>query len=214
MVSGCSSLRGVGTGYLLAAHRLQSGAVSGSASGEAPDGLYKDEEVSAMRNKLLTLSLPISSDDAFQMLGIDRTRLGQPEFHGWGNDGNQVSLFTWRLSPTFGIAMYEEQGPDFGPRPVGNKKVTHIAIGKSVPAPGSPPGLKLVVLDETDKEQTEIRLPLMGKGARLAYWRYPNVSRTVRGYEDADGVTGGFACPDRRRLRQSRRLLLRKVRRR
>ena len=104
---------GVGSGYLLATRRLQPGVSDGGRPGAAADGLYKDEEVAAMRKKLLTIPLPISSDNAFRLLDIDRKRLGESEFQGWGDGGNHVNLFTWRLSPTFGIAMYEEQGPDY-----------------------------------------------------------------------------------------------------
>src|SRR5947209_2094721 len=73
-----------------------------------PTGVYRDEEVLAMRNKLPTLSLPISDEQAFVLLGIDRSRLGEPDFSGQGWEGNNRNTFTWRLSPTYGIAMHEE----------------------------------------------------------------------------------------------------------
>jgi hypothetical protein len=157
-------------------------------------GSYQDSEVLAMRHKLPTIPLPISKDQAFVLLGIDQSRLGQDDFSGWGNGGNQCHTYTWRLSPTYGIALYEEFGPDFGPRQPANKPVTHIAIGKCIPSPGTHPDSKLVVLDEADKEKTEHRIPPPGKGSHWDEWQYPNITKTTLSFKDNDNTTGGFSC--------------------
>ncbi len=159
-----------------------------------PTGVYRDEEVLAMRNKLPSLSLPISDEQAFVLLGIDRSRLGEPEFSGQGWNGNNQNTFTWRLSPTYGLAMYEESGRDFGPKPPANKSVTHIVIGKCIPAPGHPSQLSLVILDEEVYEQTEIRVPPPGKGGHWDEWKYPNVTKMIYATYDNDNISGGFAC--------------------
>ena len=52
-------------GYLFAKHQQ-----------EAPSsGLYRDEDIAPLRKKLMALYLPISHDNAFLLLGIDRNRL-------------------------------------------------------------------------------------------------------------------------------------------
>jgi hypothetical protein len=157
-------------------------------------GAYQDTEILAIRDKLPKLPLPISKDQAFVLLGIDESRLGREEFSGWGNGGNQSQTFTWRLSPTYGIALYSEFGPDFGPHPPSDRPVTRIAIGKCIPAPGTHPEAKLVVLDKDDKEKTEHRLPQPGKGSHWAEWQYPNITKTTLSFKDDTNSTGGFAC--------------------
>jgi hypothetical protein len=158
-----------------------------------PTGVYRDEEVLAMRKKLPSLSLPISDEQAFVLLGIDRSRLGEPDFSGQGWNGNTRNTFTWRLSPTYGIAIHEEYGRDFCPKPPANKPITRIAIGKCIPASGTPADLRLVVLDEADTEQTEIKMPPLGKGGHWNDWSYPNVAKTLYGTQDHNNIGGGFA---------------------
>ena len=182
-------------GYLVAKHQQE-----GPSS-----GLYRDEDIAPLRKKLMALYLPISHDNAFLLLGIDRNRLANSEadFEIRTKAGpfgpNQVYVWCYRLSPGFCLAMYSEFGPDFGPQPTGGRSITHIAIGKAIPNPGNPgwtfmagnPNYE-VVLDETDKQKTEISLPRPGKRSRWEDWKYPNLTKTLSRSNDIYNLTGGF----------------------
>ena len=182
-------------GYLVAKHQQE-----GPSS-----GLYRDEDIAPLRKKLMALYLPISHDNAFLLLGIDRNRLANSEadFEIRTKAGafgrNQAYVWCYRLSPGFCLAMYSEIGPEFGPQPTGGRSITHIAIGKAIPNPGNPgwtfmagnPNYE-VVLDETDKQKTEISLPRPGKRSRWEDWKYPNLTKTLLSSNDIYNLTGGF----------------------
>ncbi|MGH7171081.1 MAG: hypothetical protein ACRELG_12450 [Gemmataceae bacterium] len=188
-------------GYLFAIHQAIHQQVASSR------GLYRDEDIAPMRKKLTALYLPISHDNAFLLLGIDRQRIsgyyavfeGQTKTGGNWPEPNTANIWCWRLSPGFCLAMYSEEGPDFGPPPTGGKVIRRIAIGKAIPKPGNP-GWKFmagdpnyqVVLDEKDTGKTEISLPRPGKRSPWKDWKYPNLTKTLSSYCDIYNITGGF----------------------
>ncbi len=139
----------------------------------------------------MALPLPISQDNAFLLLGVDKARLDKNVNLGGGGSGkNSSHHWIYRLSPGFAIAMHMEYGPNFGPEPPNHKPITRIAIGKAIPDPGNP---KFQVdLDEEDKEKTEIALPKAGKISQWEEWKYPNITKTVSSWHDSNDMAGGF----------------------
>lgn len=186
-------LAGAAAGYLYAT-KWQPSMDKERASREAQaSGPYTDAEIVVLRDRLRTIPLPLSQEHVWLLLGIDAGRLGPVDFHGWGNGHNNQNTFTWRLSPTYGIALYEEHGPDFGAKPPANRPITRIAIGKCKPSPGTHPEAQRFCLDEADKEKTEVGSK-PSKGSRWSEWQYPNVTRTISSMYDNDNISGGFAC--------------------
>ncbi len=152
---------------------------------------YTDEEVAAMRKKLPELPLPVSRDLAFALLGIDPKRIDErPD--GRSQAGHDViDRSYWRLSPRFGLAMYSEFGPAFGPEPPPNRPFTRVVIARlSQPFADMP---HFFVVPDEDREKTEVSLPRPGKGTRWDHWKYPS-ARIISSIKDHNDVAGGFAC--------------------